>query len=502
MVEVSQLTPEERLDAKLAYLEALADLKRTEKLRLFKPYEPQKEFFNLGATKRERLFMAGNQTGKTVSGAFEVACHLTGLYPDWWQGKRFDQPTRGWIGGVTSETVMEKPQSELCGLWNDPSAFGTGFIPKDMLVGRTLSHGTSGSFDSITVKHVTGGYSAATFKAYADGVAKWQSATLDWVWEDEEPPADIHGEAMTRLTGNGVLFVTCTPLQGVTTFIRRFLSPAPGMETETRGVARMGLRHVSHFTEEQKQFRIAGYQPHLREARMNGDPIIASGQIYTTPEQDLMVMFPPGVPLEQITAHWPKIWGVDFGGASHDGHPFAAALCAIDPHDVFYVLRVLRMSGSTPVTEAAAMKMIAANPPVAWPHDGTHTEKSSGEKLADIYRKDPCSLNMLREHATHATVGGFQVWPGIAEMDLAMRTGKFKVSSTCTEFFDEYRSYRVEAPKKDSEPGGKIHKKDDDVMDAVRCAWMMRRRARPVPFGFDMQKPNRLLHRDRNEPPW
>ena len=51
--------------------------------------------------------IAGNQNGKTHIGAFEVACHMTGLYPEWWQGRRFDKPTRGWIAGETSLVVRE-----------------------------------------------------------------------------------------------------------------------------------------------------------------------------------------------------------------------------------------------------------------------------------------------------------------------------------------------------------------------------------------------------------
>ena len=47
------------------------------------------EFFRAGAKYRERCLMAANRTGKTLGGGgYETACHLTGLYPDWWEGKR------------------------------------------------------------------------------------------------------------------------------------------------------------------------------------------------------------------------------------------------------------------------------------------------------------------------------------------------------------------------------------------------------------------------------
>jgi hypothetical protein len=59
-------------------------------------YQKHLEFFAAGATYKERLFMAANRVGKTVAGAFEATCHLTGRYPHWWQGKRFDKATDGW----------------------------------------------------------------------------------------------------------------------------------------------------------------------------------------------------------------------------------------------------------------------------------------------------------------------------------------------------------------------------------------------------------------------
>src|SRR5262249_7532819 len=47
----------------------------------------------------ERLFMAGNQVGKSESSAFEMAVHLTGQYPQWGKGRRFDHPIRAVAAG-------------------------------------------------------------------------------------------------------------------------------------------------------------------------------------------------------------------------------------------------------------------------------------------------------------------------------------------------------------------------------------------------------------------
>jgi hypothetical protein len=55
-------------------------------------YQKHLEFFAAGATYKERLFMAANRVGKTVAGAFEATCHLTGRYPHWWKGDDLKTP--------------------------------------------------------------------------------------------------------------------------------------------------------------------------------------------------------------------------------------------------------------------------------------------------------------------------------------------------------------------------------------------------------------------------
>jgi hypothetical protein len=68
------------------------------------------DFHDNGKEFSERLFMAGNQLGKTVAGGAEWALHLTGRYPDWWEGATFDSPPLLWAGSVTGESTRDNPQ--------------------------------------------------------------------------------------------------------------------------------------------------------------------------------------------------------------------------------------------------------------------------------------------------------------------------------------------------------------------------------------------------------
>jgi hypothetical protein len=75
--------------------------------------------------------MAGNQLGKTYCGAAEAAMHLTGQYPDWWAGRRWDRPVRAWAGSKTGEVTRDGVQRYLIGEPKDESQWGTGMVPGD-----------------------------------------------------------------------------------------------------------------------------------------------------------------------------------------------------------------------------------------------------------------------------------------------------------------------------------------------------------------------------------
>src|SRR4051812_14789680 len=104
-----------RKDQVLAALERQVSAKKFNRLSHWQPYERQNEFFIMGATKRERLFCAANRVGKTESAAFEMACHLTGLYPSWWGGRRFDKPIRALAAGEGGLLVRDVIQAKLFG---------------------------------------------------------------------------------------------------------------------------------------------------------------------------------------------------------------------------------------------------------------------------------------------------------------------------------------------------------------------------------------------------
>jgi phage terminase large subunit-like protein len=206
------------------------------RLEDYHPYARQQLFHAHGAFARERLLTAGNQCGKTTAGAAEAAYHLTGRYPWWWEGKRFDTPVRGWVGSDGFLAVREAAQKLLVGPPESENDWGTGLIPGDDIVGwARASGGVPNLLDHVSVRHYRNrgtlllprwepdGVSVLGIKSYDQGRPKWQGATLDFVWFDEEPPEDVYVEGLSRTNATGgITWITMTPLQGMTALLQSF----------------------------------------------------------------------------------------------------------------------------------------------------------------------------------------------------------------------------------------------------------------------------------------
>ena len=431
--------------------------RRTEnRLNYYQPYKKQAEFHEAGTTHRERLLMAGNQLGKTLAGGFEAAMHATGRYPDWWKGRRFDRPTVGWACGVTGEVVRDTVQKILVGRVGQE---GSGAIPKDAIAELVSARGIPELLDTIKVKHVSGGHSVIGLKTYASGREKFQGETLDFVWFDEEPPADIYTEGLTRTNvGANPVWMTFTPLQGVSTVVKRFLHE----KSDDRHITTMTINDVEHYSDNEKRTIEASYPAHEREARLKGIPVLGSGRVFPVTEENL------AIENREFPHHWLRIGGMDFGW----DHPFAAVELVWDRDtDTVYVSRAYRVKQTTPIVHAAALRSWGKELRWAWPRDGNReTLEGAGIALAAQYREQ--GLNMLSDFAHYVEGDGkksVSVEAGLMDMLQRMESGRFKVFKHLNDWWEEFRLYH----RKD----GKVVKEGDDLMAATRYAVMSLRYA-------------------------
>ena len=150
------------------------------------PYGWQESLSNATLENNQCLAMAGNRVGKTYTGARITACHLTGIYPDWWKGKRFTKPINAWAAGASTVTTRDILQKELLGNPVNQDMRGSGAIPKDCIHSVVRKPQIPNAVESIVVKfhnafgvHI--GESVVSFKSYEMGEEKFMGSSLDWI---------------------------------------------------------------------------------------------------------------------------------------------------------------------------------------------------------------------------------------------------------------------------------------------------------------------------------
>lgn len=179
-----------------------------------------------GSGHRERASVSSNRCGKSFGlGCYESVLHLTGRYPKWWIGRRFEKPIEAWAAGVNGQTVhRDILQPYFIG---KPNAIGTGMIPADCLGRMVSARGLPEAYQTIYVKHVTGGWSELSFKSFEQGRESFQGTSKHLIWLDEECEMDIYTECVTRTmaTGafeGGIIMCTFTPLWGMSDVVKYF----------------------------------------------------------------------------------------------------------------------------------------------------------------------------------------------------------------------------------------------------------------------------------------
>jgi len=408
-------------------------------------YDRHMLFLKDGANYRQRAFLAGNRVGKSETGAFEVACHATGIYPDWWEGKRFYEPTHGWVCGKTSEVVRDTIQVALLG---PAGEWGTGMLPRLEILHVNKSAGQRA--DVVTVKHASGGISTIGFKSNDAGRQSFEGTARHYIWLDEETDREIYFECVARtMTTDGVVFTTFTPLKGLTDLVLSLVQDG-NLDTPVDGVSvtTCGWEHAPHLSLKVREEMLALLPPHQRLARSQGIPQLGSGAIYPIDIDSItMQSF-------EIPKHWKRLSALDVGWKRT-----AACWLAVNPDDDnVYVYSEHYVGEALPVSHTESIK--ARNPkgaiiPTVIDSAAHGRSQIDGQNLFDLYK----NLGLDLHNANKAVESGiYEVWS-------LFNSGKLKITSNCTHLLSELKTYR-------RDDKGKIVKSNDHLMDCLRYAVM------------------------------
>ena len=453
-MNLNNLTKEQKIEL-IAALEEKQRRIRENKIKQYFPdtgplrrelYKKHLEFFKAGATAKERLFLAANRAGKTDGGCVEVVYHVTGDYPDWWEGYRFNRGNHWWVAGKSSQTVRDILQNKLLG---DKGHYGTGLIPKKSIMSATPKSGIPDAIDTIRIKHKSGGYSTITFKSYDQGRQSFEGTKKDGIWLDEECPIDVYTECLLRTTDttggndNGLMLLTFTPLMGLTELVLQFLPNGEIREIQdgSRRVITATWDDVPHLSEEVKEQMLAAIPPFQRDARTKGVPQLGAGAIYPVALSELEIddfSIPP---------HFKRAYGLDVGWKST-----AAVWGALDPEtDILYIYGCYKRGECEPSSHAESINLRMVRQGVIDPAAHGRNQKD-GTTLREIYQS---LIEGQLEDADNT------VEAGIFDIYLRMTTGRLKIFKSCTDIFTELRTYRRDEK-------GRVVKQNDHLMDAMR----------------------------------
>lgn len=455
-MDIANLTREEKLHL-LALAQEQEDRVKYNKIETIFPdegplsrfhYKKHIEFIQQGANFMERALFGGNRSGKSFVAAFEIVCHLTGQYPKWWKGKRFDRGVKIWVISKDNKQSKEAAQEILLGRQGN---FGTGLIPRSKLLDTYTKPGVPGAIEDVMVEHKSGSTSILTFKSCQQDMDSFMGAAVDVAWFDEEPKKDIYGEVLMRLvTTNGIALATFTPLDGYTEVVKGYLRDGkfPNMEQckeMHKYITNVEWDDAPHLSDEQKEAYARTIPTYLKEARMKGIPSVGEGRIYDIPESDFVVS-----PYE-IPEHWPRCYALDVGVKVT-----AAIWAAYDKqNDTWVIYDEYYGAKAQPEIHAAAIRRKCK-----WAMPGLidsaalSTSATDLTNLAETYVELGLILDLPDK----------SIQAGIARCYDRLATSRLKVFRNCQNFLQEYRLYKYDT----NNPGKPARLQQDHALDCMR----------------------------------
>ena len=393
--------------------------------------------------KRNRWVFGGNRTGKTECGAVETLYMARGIHP-YRQNKR---DVFGWVVSLSQQVQRDVAQKKILH-----------YLPPEWIVDITMLSGKKGSslgiIDQIQIKNVFGGISTIGFKSCDQGREKFQGASLDFVWFDEEPPEDIYFECRMRVADKqGDIFGTMTPLKGVT-FLYNTIYMNKNADKE---IWYQFIEWKDNPFLDKREIKLLqqSLDKKMLESRQFGRFNIQEGLVYPEFDENVHVIPPFTCPKEwqdmisidpglhnPLSAHW---FCQDF-----DGNIYVVAEHYMAGKDIDYHAEALhKISDKLGWQRTASGNLIALIDSAA----GQRTLASS-KSVSELFYERGIHVNMQVNK---------DLFSGIAKVKsyLNGKNAKLYIFSCCVNLIREFKGYFWGQ-------GEKPIKRDDHALDALR----------------------------------
>lgn len=469
--ELNRLQPSEQLEAV-----KLLQERRIKKsyVKYFKPWSEQaaalKKF-----TKDIKVLglLGGNRSGKTILGAF--ICVAWCLGKDYFQGEPAWEwvkdlpipkgPVNVWVVGVDFPTLRDV-------IWHEKLRYGKthpAFLPDDPSV---IANVKDNDFQ-IFFKNGT----ILTGKSAEAGREKFQGASVDLIWIDEECEKQVYDECYQRtIDCSGKILLTQTPLTDINSGVK---DPwvfdlyedwlAGNKNLEFCQLSMLNSPFISDKDKEEARNKWAG-DPE-EDARLYGKFVRRSGLVYSLWSNTVHLVKPFAVP-----QYWSRIVSIDPAATGIT----AGLWIAVNPEGDYFAFREYYERERTVSEHAKSLMMLVSGEPVDYwlldPYWGGQRNAETHKDGAQLYReagipvrlpdvgKEGYAVNVSREYI-NATVT-----PG-------SRHPKFYCFEGLPHFLHEITHYTYDMFTKGEQRGlskEKPRKRNDHLMNAMQYAMCLR----------------------------
>lgn len=434
-----------------------------EKEQLVRKHKNKLQFYNTGSKvhtkqllfhkceKRNRWVFGGNRSGKTECGAVETVWWARGNHP--YRENR--KNVNGWVVSLSYEVQRDVAQSKILDYLNPD------WIEDIVMSSGKKASAEFGVIDYILVKNTFGGTSRISFKSCDQGREKFQGASLDFVWFDEEPPKDIYEECRMRvLDRQGDLWGTMTPLKGLTwVYDEIYLNSNQNPQ--------IWHEHIewadNPFLDTNEVEMLTGcLSQDTLESRRYGRFCEAEGIVYKEFDTQKHIIEPFDPPRE-----WQDTMSIDPGL----NNPTACLFFCVDNDGIVYVIAEHYQAGKDIDYHASSIFNLADK--LDWKRDnkgrlrGLIDSASNQKTLASS--KSVAQLFYDKNIMVDTNVDK-QLFSGIARVKEYFSCGKLFIFSCCVNLIRELKTYWWGK-------GDNPIKKDDHALDALRYYIMTKPRA-------------------------
>lgn len=233
---------------------------------MYVPHDKQMDFhrnFN-----REKLFIGGNRSGKTVSNVMECI---------WWATKK--HPYRDDVNNIEGEVRGRYVSTSFAdGILKVALPYFKQFLPTSELIGGSWEKSYSKQEKTLYLKNG----SFIEFMSYDQDLDKFAGTSRHFIAYDEEPPQAIFIECRMRLNDTkGSWWISMTPVEGMTWIYDIIYEP---VENGTRNtfVIEIDSTENPHVDDEEIEASMEGLDEREKTARKKGKFIEIGGRVYKT----------------------------------------------------------------------------------------------------------------------------------------------------------------------------------------------------------------------------